>query len=266
MSRQQTFASSLRSWRRHRGLSQLDLAGRTEISQRHLSFMELGRASPSRDMVMRLAAALDVPLRQHNALLISAGFAPVWRQTSLAAPELAEVSRALDYMLAQQEPFPAVAVDRHWNLLRSNSGAIRLVEFLVGPLAPDTPVNLADALVAPDVLRPHLRNWAEVVRYFIRSVEADAAADGTPETAALHQRLLAYQGVREALDAPPAEAAMTPVLPMHFRKGNTELRLFTTIATLGTPQDITLQELRVECFFPMDEETAGILRGWFAQS
>jgi transcriptional regulator with XRE-family HTH domain len=201
MSRQLSFASSLRSWRRHRGLSQLDLAGRTEISQRHLSFMELGRASPSRDMVMRLAAALDVPLRQHNALLISAGFAPVWRQTNLAAPELAEVSRALDYMLAQQEPFPAVAVDRHWNLLRSNSGAIRLVEFLVGPLAPDTPVNLADALVAPDVLRPHLRNWAEVVRYFVRSVEADAAADGTPETAALHQRLLAYQGVREALDA-----------------------------------------------------------------
>jgi transcriptional regulator with XRE-family HTH domain len=262
MSRQPSFASSLRWWRRHRGLSQLDLAGRTEISQRHLSFLELGRASPSRDMVMRLAVALDVPLRQHNALLIAAGFAPVWRQTDLAAPEIHEVSRALDYMLAQQEPYPAVAVDRHWNLLRSNAGAVRLVEFLVGPLAPDTPVNLADALVAPDVLRPYLENWAEVVRYFVRSVEADAAADGTPETAALHQRLLAYEGVRAAVNAPPDEPAMTPVLPMHFRKANTRLRLFTTIATLGTPQDITLQELRIECFFPMDEETAGILRGW----
>jgi transcriptional regulator with XRE-family HTH domain len=192
MSRQQDFAASLRWWRRHRDLSQLDLAGRTGISQRHLSFMELGRASPSRDMVLRLAAALDVPLRQHNALMIAAGFAPVWRQTDLAAPELSEISSALDYMLAQQEPFPAVAVDRHWNLLRSNSGAVRLVEFLVGPLAPDTPVNLADALVAPDLLRPHLVNWAEVVRYFIRSVEADAAADGTPETAALLKRLLSY--------------------------------------------------------------------------
>jgi transcriptional regulator with XRE-family HTH domain len=266
MSRQQGFASNLRWWRRQRGLSQLDLAARTEISQRHLSFMELGRASPSRDMVMRLAAALDVPLRQHNALLMAAGFAPVWRQTDLAAPELGEVSRALDYMLAQQEPFPAVAVDRHWNLLRSNSGAVRLVEFLVGPLPPGTPVNLADALVAPDVLRPHLLNWPEVVRYFLRSVEADAAADGTQETAALLQRLLAYDGVREALDAPPTESAMTPVLPMHFRKGNTDLRLFTTIATLGTPQDITLQELRVECFFPMDAETANTLRGWLAQS
>jgi len=217
-------------------------------------------------MVIRLADALDVPLRQHNALLIAAGFAPVWRQTDLAAPELGDVNRALDFMLAQQEPFPAVAVDRHWNLLRSNSGAVRLVEFLVGPLAPDTPVNLADALVAPDVLRPHLLNWAEVVRYFIRSVEADAAADGAPETASLYERLLAYQGVREALNAPRADAAVTPVLPMHFRKGKTELRLFTTIATLGTPQDITLQELRIECFFPMDEKTADILRGGLSQS
>ena len=175
--------------------------GAPNISQRHLSFLELGRASPSRDMVMRLAAALDVPLRQHNALLIAAGFAPVWRQTDLAAPELSEVRSALDYMLAQQEPFPAVAVDRHWNLLRGNAGAVRLVEFLVGPLAPGTPVNLADALVAPDVLRPHLVNWAEVVRYFVRSVEADAAADGTPETAALLERLLAYEGVRAAVSA-----------------------------------------------------------------
>jgi len=266
MSRHQSFASSLRWWRRHRGLSQLDLAGRTEISQRHLSFMELGRASPSRDMVMRLAVALDVPLRQHNALLIAAGFAPVWRQTDLAAPELGQIRSALDYMLAQQEPFPAVAVDRHWNLLRSNSGAVRLVEFLVGPLAPDTPVNLADALVSPGVLRPYLLNWADVLRYFVRSVEADAAADGTPETAALHERLLAYEGVRAALNAASTELAITPVLPMHFRKGNISLRLFTTIATLGTPQDITLQELRVECFFPMDEETAGVLRGWLAES
>ena len=266
MTRQPSFAASLRRWRRHRGLSQLDLAGATEISQRHLSFLELGRAAPSRDMVMRLAATLDVPLRQHNALLISAGFAPVWRQTELAAPELGEIRQALDYMLAQQEPFPAVAVDRHWNLLQSNAGAVRLVEFLVGPLAPDTPINLADALVAPDVLRPYLVNWAEVIRYFIRSVEADAAADGTPETAALLERLLGYDGVRAAVNAPADEADVTPVLAMHFRKADISLRLFTTIATLGTPQDITLQELRIESFFPMDDATRNILRGWLEQS
>jgi transcriptional regulator with XRE-family HTH domain len=262
MSRQHDFATSLRWWRRKRGLSQLELAGRTNISQRHLSFLELGRASPSRDMVIRLAITLDVPLRQHNSLLISAGFAPVWRQTNLAAPELGQIRSALDFMLAQQEPFPAVAVDRHWNLLQSNSGAVRLVEFLVGPLAPDTPINLADALAAPDVLRPHLVNWVEVVGYFIRSVEADAAADGTPETAALLKRLRAYEGVQAAVDAPLAELAISPVLPMQFRKDKIDLQLFTTIATLGIPQDITLQELRIESFFPMDEMTARILRGW----
>ena len=244
-------------------MSQLDLAGRAEISQRHLSFLELDRASPSREMVLRLAAALDVPLRQQNALLLAAGFAPVWRETELAAPELAPVRSGLDYILAQQEPFPAVVVDRRWSLLEANAGAARLVEFLVGPLAPDAPVNLADALVGPDVLRPFLVNWDDVVRYFIRSVETDAAADGTAETEAMLQRLLAYPGVDAVVSRMSLEPS-APVLPMHFQKGDVSLRLFTTIATLGTPQDITLQELRVESFFPMDEATAAVFRSWAA--
>lgn len=252
----------LRWWRQRRGESQLELAGRAGISQRHLSFMELGRALPSREMVMRLAEALGVPLRQQNALLLAAGLAPVWRETELGAPELGEVRSALDYILTQQEPFPAVTVDRHWNLLKSNSGAVRLVEFLVGPLRPGTPINLADALVAPNVLRPFLVNWPDVVRYFLRSVEQDAATDGTPETAALFERLHAYEGVQSALKAQPAKVAMNPVVPMLFRKHGTNLRLFTTIVTLGIPQDITLQELRIECFFPMDEETASTFRTW----
>lgn len=262
MKSQTSFASKLRWWREHRGLSQLELSGRAEISQRHLSFLELGRASPSRQMVVRLADALDVPLRQHNALLLAAGFAPAWRETELGAPELAQIASAVDYMLAQQEPFPAVAVDRHWNLLKANGAAVRLVEFLVGPLSPGTPVNLADALVAPHVLRPYLVNWAEVVRYFIRSVETDAAADGSDETGALLERLLAYKGLRSAMKSAIPEPPTSPVLPMHFRKGETTLALFTTIATLGTPQDVTAQELRVESFFPMDKETARILRAW----
>ena len=122
MSKQQSFATMLRWWRRHRALSQLELAGRADISQRHLSFLELGRASPSPEMVTRLAVTLDVPLRQHNTLLLAAGFAPVWRQTDLGAPELSEVRSALDYMMAQQEPFPAVVVDRRWTLLAGNRG------------------------------------------------------------------------------------------------------------------------------------------------
>lgn len=262
MTSETTFAARLKHWRERRGFSQLALAGRAEISQRHLSFLELGRASPSRDMVERLAVALDIPLRQHNALLLAAGFAPEWHQRDLAGPDLAQVASALDYMLAQQEPYPAVVVDRHWNLVRSNQGALRLVEFLVGPIPPGTAVNLADALVSPDVLRPHLVNWAEVVRHFIRSVEADAAADGSPETATLLERLIGYSGVRAALRSPPHGSNASPVLAMHFRKGDTSLSLFTTIATLGTPQDVTVQELRIESFFPMDDATAKLLRRW----
>ena len=251
------FASRLVWWRRRRALSQLALAMRAGISQRHLSFLELARASPSRDMVLRLAAALDVPLRQQNALLLAAGFAPEWRETDLAAPALAQVNLALDHMLAQHEPYPAFVVDRHWNLLRANQGAARLVEFLLGPLPPGAEVNLADALLAPDVLRPFLVNWTEVARYFLRSVEADAAADGND---ALLTRLLDYPDVRAALQTPSDTDA--PVVPMHFRKGDVSVRLFTTIATLGTPRDITTQELRIECCFPADEPSAATMRAW----
>jgi transcriptional regulator with XRE-family HTH domain len=262
MTPEQAFAAKLRTWRHRRRVSQLELAGRAEISQRHLSFLELGRSAPSREMVLRLADALEVPLREQNALMVAAGFAPVWRETDLTAPEFVQIDRALTFMLAQQEPFPAVVVDRRWNLLRANGGAAHLVEFLVGPLPQGTPVNLADALVAPDVLRPFLTNWEEVARYFLRSVETDAAADGTAETAALLARLLDYPGVRALSHAMPTTAGDGPLVPMHFRKNDTTLSLFTTLATFGTAQDVTLHELRIESFFPMDDESAAIMRRW----
>jgi transcriptional regulator with XRE-family HTH domain len=256
------FASRLGWWRRKRGLSQLKLAMTAACSQRHISFLELGRTRPSREMVLRLSGALDLPLRQSNELLLAAGFAPLWAETDLGAAALAPIREALDYILAQQEPFPAFVVDRRWNLLQANRGAVAMVEFLVGPIKPGTAINLADALVAPDVLRPHLMNWSEVVRYFVRSVEADAAADATPETSALLDRLLGYKDVRATIAQVSPVGPESPVLPMHFEKGRTKLRLFTTIATLGTPQDITLQELRIESFFPIDEETREAFRTW----
>jgi transcriptional regulator with XRE-family HTH domain len=256
-----SFPQHLVRWRKRRGLSQLDLALAASCSQRHISFLELGRTNPSREMVLRLAAAMDVPLRGSNELLLAAGFAPVWGESDLTAEALAPIRGALGYMLAQQEPFPAVVVDRRWNLLQANRGASALVEFLVGPVAPGTAVNMADALVAPDVLRPHLTNWEEVARYFMRSVEADAAADGTAETRALLGRLAGYPGVRDVMSSTPLPSS-GPVLPMHFRKGRTKLSLFTTIATLGTPQDITLQELRIESFFPLDEATRREFERW----
>jgi transcriptional regulator with XRE-family HTH domain len=256
------FPARLAWWRKKRGQSQMQLAMAASCSQRHISFLELGRTKPSREMVLRLSEALDVPLRQSNELLLSAGFAPIWAATEFSADSLAPVREALDYMLNQQEPYPAVVVDRRWNLLQANKGAVALVEFLVGPIAPGTPINLADALVGPDVLRPHLVNWYAIVRYFIRSVEADAAADATTETAALLERLLGYKDVRATLAQAPTSTNSSPILPMEFHKGRTKLRLFTTIATLGTPQDITLQELRIENFFPMDEETREVFRTW----
>jgi transcriptional regulator with XRE-family HTH domain len=264
-----SFGARLRWWRTHRGLSQLDLAGAAATTQRHVSFLESGRTQPSREMVLRLAAALHVPLRQQNALLLAAGFAPAWRESDLTAPELATVNRALDHMLAQQEPFPAVVVDRRWHLLRANAGAARLTAFLTEPSpapASTNSVNLAEWLMSPDGLRPLLINWQEVAIYFLRGVQADAIADGTRETADLLRRLLAYPGVPALSHTPALEEVPSPVLAMHFRKGETSLRLFTTIATLGTPQDVTVQELRIECFFPADETTSQVFKDWATQS
>ena len=254
------FGQRLKWWREQRGLSQLALSGTADISQRHLSFLESGRAEPSRDMVLRLCAVLDLPLRQQNALMLAAGFAPIWRESDLAAPELTQVNGALDHMLAQQEPYPAFVVDRRWNLLRANGGAGRLVTFLLGA-APAGPVNLADALIAPDVLRPFIANWEEVAVHFLRSVQADAVADATAETADLLTRLLAYPGVPPLSRVAPLEAH-APVLSILFRKGDVRFSVFTTIATLGTPQDVTVQEIRIECFFPADAASAALFRQW----
>ena len=262
-----TFGRMLKEWRGRRGYSQLGLALAARTTQRHLSFIESGRAAPSRDMVLRLAATMDLPLRQQNALLLAAGYAPAWRERDLSGPGLEWVNRALDYMLAQHEPYPAFVVDRRWNLLRANRGALKMTEFLTGPL-PDKPgaepVNLAVALLSPEGLRPFVVNWSEVALHFLRSVQADAAADGTEETAALLTRLLSLPDVPSLMEIVPPEEAQAPVLPIHFRRGEISLRLFTTIATLGTPREVTLEEVRIECFFPIDGDADAVCRSWEA--
>lgn len=259
------FGRLLKDWRGRRGLSQLALAVAARTTQRHLSFIESGRAVPSRDMVLRLGGTLSLPLRQQNALLLAAGYAPAWKQRDLSTPDLAVVSSALDYMLAQHEPYPAFVIDRHWNLLRANRGALNLTEFLSGgasPTTPSEPVDLAVALMAPDGLRPFIVNWPEVALHFVRGVQADAHADGMLETADLLQRLLKFPGVSAISEVMTPEESQSPVLPIHFRRDGTSLRLFTTIATLGTPRDVTLEEIRIEFFFPMDDPTAQAFRSW----
>lgn len=266
MAERSDFAAQLRWWRNHRKLSQLDLALMAGVSQRHVSFLEIDRTRPSRGMVARLADALDLPLRQQNTLLLAAGFAPIWRESVLDGPELAAVTRALDHLLAQQEPYPAVVVDRRWNLLRQNLASRRVTGFLTDtpprPPDPAAPVNLADMLLAPDGLRPLIVNWPEVARSFVRVVQADAQADGSDETAALLRRLLGYPGVPAPAEIPAIEAAHDPVLSMDFVKDGVALRFFTAITTLGTPQDVTAQEVRIETFFPSDDATAERLREW----
>jgi transcriptional regulator with XRE-family HTH domain len=262
------FGQLLKDWRGRRGFSQLDLALASRTTQRHVSFIESGRAKPSREMILRLAATMNLPLRQENALLLAAGYAPVWRERNLSTPDLAIVNGALDYMLAQHEPYPAFVIDRRWNLLRANRGALNLTQFLTGTSpagSPSEPVNLAVALLAPDGLRPFIVNWREVALHFIRGVQADAYADGMPETADLLNRLLAFRDVPAPTELMTPEEGQAPVLPLHFQRDETSLRLFTTIATLGTPRDVTLEEIRIEFFFPMDESTEQAFRSWSKQ-
>ncbi|MBV8122086.1 MAG: helix-turn-helix transcriptional regulator, partial [Alphaproteobacteria bacterium] len=227
------FGRLLREWRGRRGLSQLDLAAAARTTQRYLSFIESGRTAPSRDMVLRLGATMALPLRQQNTLLLAAGYAPAWRERNLATPDLAAVNSALDYMLAQHEPYPAFVIDRHWNLLRANRGALNLTEFLAGAIPPtptSEPLNLAVALLSPDGLRPFIVNWHEVALHFIRGVAADADADGMPKTAGLLNRLLAFPDVPVSSELAIPEEGQGPVLPVHFQRDGTSLQLFTTIA------------------------------------
>ena len=261
----QALGHLLKEWRSRRGVSQLDLALAARTTQRHVSFIETGRAVPSREMVLRLAATLGLPLRQQNAVLLAAGYAPAWRERGLSAPGMEVVDRALDHMLAQHEPFPAFVVDRRWNLLRVNRGATKFVEFLTGPasvVSDAEPVNLAVALMSREGLRPLIVNWEEVAAHFLRGVQNDAHMDGTLETMALFRRLSALAEEPLPSEALPPDESSSPVLAIHFRRGDTSLRLFTTIATLGTPRDITTEEIRIEFFFPLDDAAEAICRQW----
>ena len=264
------FGPMLRTWRRRRGASQLALALQSGVSQRHVSFLESGRARPSREMVVQLSSALDVPLRQRNAMLLAAGFAPVYRESTLGAPELAPVRQAIDRMLKQQEPYPAVVIDRLWNLLDANEAAAAFTIFLhEGPPPPPPPgkqSNLLRSLLDPKSLRPKLANWEEVARYLVSTTYAEIlAAGGEPKALAFIEEVMAYPDVPASFRRVRFDDRPPPVLTLDFLVGGKSLSVFTTIATLGTPQDITLQEVRIECFFPADDRSDALFRSLAAQ-
>jgi transcriptional regulator with XRE-family HTH domain len=257
------FGLLLRDWRRRRGASQLELALRSGVSQRHVSFLESGRARPSREMVVHLAVSLDVPLRHQNQLLLAAGFAPVYRQTNLAAPEMADVKQAIDHILAHQEPYPAIVIDRLYNVVLANAATMRLMGLLLGVQAGagSGSVNLLRLTLAPQGLRPYIVNWPQVAHYLITRTHAELALNGLDADAkAFLDELSGYPDMPTSWRDAKPDDTLSPILPLHFRKDGKDLRVMTTISTLGTPQDVTLQEMRIETFFPVDAATTEAFR------
>ena len=246
----------LQHWRAARGMSQLALALEADVSPRHMSFVETGRAQPSRELVLQLARALDIPLRERNVLLLAAGYAPVYRESGLDAPALRAVRAALDAILARQEPYPAVVMNRRWDMLDANAGATRLFGFLLGDRASPPPPNVVRLMFDPDGLRPYVANWEAVAEALVQRVHREAVGGVRDATAAkLLDEVLAYPGVPRHWARPDPEAALVPVLPITFVKDAKRFAFFSAITTIGTPQDVTVQELRIECFFPSDEDT-----------
>jgi transcriptional regulator with XRE-family HTH domain len=249
----------LRAWRQQRRLSQLDLAVEAEVSPRHLSFVETGRSRPSRELLLHLAEHLDVPLRERNGLLLAAGYAPVYPQTSLDAPEMAPVREALDKILTGHEPFPAVVVDRRWNLVSANGPAMAILTEGVAPELLAPPVNALRVSLHPDGLAPRILNLPEYSSHLLARLHRQAAVSADPDLIALADELRRYPGVT-ADASPGADAADLLFVPLVLRVGDRELTFFSTLATFGTALDITLSELAIESFFPADDTTAAVLR------
>ncbi len=255
------FPQLLRGWRQRRRLSQLDLALESGVSQRHLSFLESGRAKPSRSMILQLSETLEVPLRERNDWLLAAGFAPVFRATPLDDPAMQQVMNAVRTMLTNHEPFPAVAIDRAWNIRLSN----RAFDLLSSMLGDDVWArvggsgrNLMRLFFHPEGVRPLVENWSAIAPLLWHRARREAEALGGLEMQAVLDELLPHQD-QETLRA-AEEVPLVPVLPLAMRQRDLRVSLFTVISTFGTAQDVTADELRIESFFPADDATEQLFR------
>lgn len=255
----QPFGALLRHWRQQRGWSQLELACQSEVSQRHISFLESGRSQPSRVMVLHLATVLAVPLRQQNVMLSGAGFAPVYSEHDLSAPELAPIQQAIAAMLRQQDPFPALVMDRYWTLLQANQGAQKLMGWLLGDRLSyfEQPLNMMRLMLHPQGLRPCVEDWETVAGSLVQRLQQEAQGEAADSPTA--QLLRSLEADLPTAASPPVGSAL-PVLPVTFVKAGQRLSFFTIISTLGTPRDITLQELRIESLFPADAATTELMQ------
>jgi transcriptional regulator with XRE-family HTH domain len=253
-----TAGDLIRAWRQRRHLSQLELSHLVDVSTRHLSFVETGRSRPSRQLVLHLAEHLDVPLRDRNQLLLAAGFAPVYPESSLHSPQMMAIRDAVRGLLDGHDPYPAVVVDRWWNLVEANDALLSLAagaaEHLLTP-----PVNVLRLSLHPDGVAPRILNLGEWRGHLLGRLRRQVALTADPELADLLAELAGYP-----CDQPddvdlhgPAEV----VVPMRLRVDGTDLALLSTVATFGTPLDVTVAELVIETFFPADEATGDWLRG-----
>lgn len=250
----------LREWRLARRLSQLDLALQADISARHLSYVETGKAQPSREMIVRLTETLGVPLRERNALFIAGGYAPKYPETGLDTPKLAQMRYAVEAILAQQEPYPAFLLNRHWDVLMANEAARRVNRFMLDG-RDSLHTNMLRQIFDPADLRPALENWEEIAGSLLRHLHNEVAAARPDEKArALLDEMLAYPGVPTHWRHRELGTAPAPVLTTSFRHRGVRIGFFSTITTFGTPRDVTLDELHIESCFPVDEATAAFCR------
>jgi transcriptional regulator with XRE-family HTH domain len=254
------FGSLLRDWRQRRRLTQLDLGLAADVSARHLSFLETGRSRPSREMVLHLSEELDVPLRGRNELMMAAGYAPAYTHHGLDDAELAEVRGSLQRILDGHAPYPALLVDGTWNLLAAN-GAIALLTDLVEPALLAPPVNVLRVSLHPRGLAPHVVDLADYAAHLVSRVRRQAERAATTGLRGLLGELVGH--CRDQGLDPTAQPRDRIVLPLRLRHPDQELTLFSTVAVLGAPLDVTLDEVAIESFFPADGATAGYLRERF---
>lgn len=253
-----TVGTILRDWRARRRLSQLDLAGEAEVSTRHLSFVESGRAAPSRDLLMRLAEPLALPLRERNRLLLAGGFAPLHSEQPFDAPEMAAARQTVEAVLRSQQPFPALAVDRHWNLVLANDSVAMLLDG-VAPALLAPPANVLRISLHPDGLAPRIVNLAEWQHHLLARLRDDADRSADPVLIALYDELRALPA--PASRHPPGPTARIAVpLSVRLPGKDTVLSFLSTTTVFGSAVDVTLAELTLECFYPADEETRRALQ------
>lgn len=257
----QSVGDLLRAWRAKRRLSQLEVGLTAGVSARHLSFIETGRARASAELLVALADVLDMPLRERNALLLAAGFAPRYPQNELDAPRMAAMQQAITRVLDAHDPFPGVALDRHWNIVIANASAKRLVAVLPAELLVQRPHNIFRLGLHPHGIAAFTANFEAWGRYLLRELQRLADGSLDPAASALLEEVRAYPNVRALLgrvaSAMPSDELLVPCV---LELGGQRLALFTTLATFGSPRDVTLAELTVELFYPADESTASALR------